>query len=343
MCLAVGGCQDAILPVAPPAPPLIEGTLFPGWWERVPRLPVGADASGAVVFGEELIVVGGWDATQERGTQTVLRMDLGWVRLGWEPLPEFPEAVVAPSLVVGDGILFAAAGVQGSIQSEGEAESPGGIWRYDPAVRTWESLGPLPHPRTHVRAVWAHDRLVVLGGRRASGEVARVEAEPHDNPLRPMLYDPQTGEWELGAAMPSDPQGSPRLDPVVVEVFGLIYVLGGRTPGGELFEDILMYEPRRDLWTRWRDPVPLPQDHMTAAVLNNRIHLLGGSDSGQGTTVHQVFDPATGEWERLRDLPEPRARAAAVSFAGSLVSLGGRAELSPATPPAFTVDVFHFP
>jgi len=53
-------------------------------------------------------------------------------------------------------------------------------------------------------------------------------------------------------------------------------------------------------WKKFAD-IPKPAIGMTTVVLNNKIHVLGGSESD----AHQVYDPASNSWTLKAPLPEP--------------------------------------
>ncbi|MBN2700986.1 MAG: hypothetical protein JXR29_06000 [Methylothermaceae bacterium] len=83
----------------------------------------------------------------------------------------------------------------------------------------------------------------------------------------------------------------------------------------------------------WREvaPAPTPRTEVTAAVLDEKIYVIGGfSPLRLGnllklsvTDAVEVYDPAEDRWEKTAPLPEPLHHAAAVSTAGRLFVFGG--------------------
>jgi N-acetylneuraminic acid mutarotase len=103
------------------------------------------------------------------------------------------------------------------------------LWSYDPTTGRWEELattdGPRPPVRSMLRAVWAGDRLLILGGYFGGvdylGDV--------------WAYDPETDGWEEMDASVSFP--TPRAAPSAVWDGERVLVFGGSggTPTSELW------------------------------------------------------------------------------------------------------------
>src|SRR5262249_36381239 len=72
-----------------------------------------------------------------------------------------------------------------------------------------------------------------------------------------------------------------------------------------------------------RTPMPTPRGALAAAVLNGRIHALGGSQR-DALNAHEVYDPATNAWRRASAMPTRRDHLAAVAFRGPAWARGGR-------------------
>jgi N-acetylneuraminic acid mutarotase len=76
----------------------------------------------------------------------------------------------------------------------------------------------------------------------------------------------------------------------------------------------------------WSDgpPLPAPRGGHAAAVLDGRIHVIGGGNSRSTIADHTVFDPRTQQWSELAPLPRSMGSPAAVVHGGVLYSVGGR-------------------
>jgi hypothetical protein len=175
---------------------------------------------------------------------------------------------------------------------------------------TWAVLAPVPTPRQEVAVVALGGRVFVIGGLGAGAQpVATVEA-----------YDPEANRWEPRAPLPV-----PVHHPAAAVVDDRLFVIGGYTGGRVRWtasQLVLEYEAARNAWTT-RTPMPTPRGALAVAVLNGRIHALGGSAQAP-VQAHEVYDPATDRWRPANPMPTARDHLAAVSFQGRVWALGGR-------------------
>src|SRR5262249_29445398 len=175
---------------------------------------------------------------------------------------------------------------------------------------SWASLATMPTARQEVAVAALRGHVWVIGGFGSTGEpTATAES-----------YDPASNAWTARAPLPVVIHHA-----AAVTVGERLFVLGGYTGGR------VSWEPSDDLWEwneprgAWepRPPMPTPRGALAAAVLNGRIHALGGSQR-DALNVHEVYDPATNAWKRANVMPTPRDHLAAVAFRGQLWALGGR-------------------
>jgi len=71
--------------------------------------------------------------------------------------------------------------------------------------------------------------------------------------------------------------------------------------------------------------MPLARDHMGIAVIDGKIHIVGGRTGGQIDNLHDhdVYDPATDQWTKAAPMPTARSGGAAVYYHGLLLFAGG--------------------
>lgn len=108
----------------------------------------------------------------------------------------------------------------------------------------------------------------------------------------------------------------------VVAVNGIIYAIGGDTPGG--FTGVVeAYDPVQRTWSL-KATKPVPVANIDGAVLGGRVYVPGGSPSaGRVTDVVEVYDPAIDQWEQVAPLPAPRAAYALTVHGEKLYLFGG--------------------
>lgn len=221
---------------------------------------------------------------------------------------------------------------------------------------SWRTLAPAPSERTEVAAAAVGTRIYVIGGYRADGgTVSTVE-----------ILDTATGRWERGpdlpvavnhamaaaaggtvylfggfqeggdasaaayrldggAWRPVSPMPQPRGAGTAVSLEREIYVAGGVNAGG-LSRQMLVYDVAADRWSAAPGP-PTPREHLGGAGFGGLVYTVGGRAGGQGNfTAFEVYDPGTGQWRKLPDLPTRRGGlAAAATCSGRIVAAGGEA------------------
>lgn len=115
-----------------------------------------------------------------------------------------------------------------------------------------------------------------------------------------------------------------------------LYAIGGfegEFPHWVMRSEVFVYDLNRGTWV---DGIPLPglQAEHVQAVINGRIHVIGGRvpesefakhfDQYVDTDAHLVFDPVAGTWARRRPAPSARNSAAATVLDGRIFVVGGR-------------------
>ncbi|WNG36954.1 kelch repeat-containing protein [Archangium violaceum] len=175
----------------------------------------------------------------------------------------------------------------------------------------------------------------IEGGPRQEHGVAALDGKIYvvagvnpANTARISVYDPQTDSWSQAAPIPM-----PMNHPNVAAAGGKLYVIGGMVSDlpwyavGNVYE----YDPQTNTWTELA-PMPAGTERGSAAVgvSGTKIYLAGGlrslaPDFQDTVATFSSYDVATGTWETLPDLPEPRDHVGGAVVDGTFYVLGGRA------------------
>jgi hypothetical protein len=235
----------------------------------------------------------------------------------------------------------------------------------------WESLPPLPTPRSEVAAASDDDRIVVAGGfDAAGGSLPTVE-----------IFDLATATWSPGPDLPvpvNHPMAATFDDTVVVlggylgpglrtptdRVFALrddgweelapmpeprgaggaatadgrLVVAGGVGPDG-LADDAFVFELTAGTWSRIEGP-PTAREHLGVAALGSDLFVVGGRTGGIGSNLAaaEAFDVGRERWRELPRMPTARGGSAATATSnGYVVSAGGEADRAFGEAEAFDV------
>jgi non-specific serine/threonine protein kinase len=176
-------------------------------WRTLPRPPdARAAAAAAATAAGKLYVVGGRSATGLAREMLVLDVrSLRWTRTAG---PTGREHLAATAL---RGVVYVLGGRQAGYDTNVAT-----FEAFDPKVRRWRRLAPIPSPRGGTGAAALAGRIVSVGGEEPAGTIATVYA-----------YDVARKRWSALPALPT-----PRHGLGVVALGGRVWaVAGGPEPG----------------------------------------------------------------------------------------------------------------
>jgi N-acetylneuraminic acid mutarotase len=115
-------------------------------------------------------------------------------------------------------------------------------------------------------------------------------------------------------------------------VNGKLYVMGGFESGfWKPVNTTYEYDPDLHRWSN-KTPLPTARGAHAAAVINGKIHLVGGAHRKlfklDNTDAHEVYDPTTDSWETLPPLPTPRDHLTVTEANGKLFVIGERIDMN---------------
>jgi N-acetylneuraminic acid mutarotase len=237
----------------------------------------------------------------------------------WHQRAPMPEQRTEVSVTT-DGRLVYVAGGFGSAQ---QPTAPRTMYAYDPETDAWTSLGAIPEGVNHAGLVHVAGKLYLVGG---FGEATFTPV----GAVR--IYDVATRSWSDGA-----PMLTARGALAVVVLDGKIHAIGGNAAAAASLDHAQhgvgadgssvgtheVYDPTTGFWSRLA-PLPTPRNHLGAAVVGGRIHVVGGRVGGNMTmTTHEIYDPGSNTWTSAPPLPTGRSGIAVVEHKGSVYVFGG--------------------
>ena len=176
------------------------------------------------------------------------------------------------------------------------------------ASGSWHDAPPMLHARSAHAVVSTGDAIYAIGGTGEGGRPV-LDVERFDGT-----------SWRNESRLPSDGLNAP-----AAAVIGRrIYVIGGfKTTTNVPTADVLVYDVDTHTWTT-AAPLAEPRGGHAAAVLDGKIHVIGGGNSRSTLANHSEYDPGTDRWTERAPLTRTKGSPAAVAFAGKLYSIGGR-------------------
>jgi len=144
------------------------------------------------------------------------------------------------------------------------------------------------------------------------------------------IFDHEAGQWRDGVAPPVEMHHFQ-----AIAFRGKIYVIGAMTgsfPDEKPLENIYIYDPHEDTWTKG-DPIPEDRRRGSsgAVVYRGMFYMICGiidGSPGSHTRWLDRYDPMTGEWKRLADAPNNRDHFNAAVIDGKIYAAGGRNTLA---------------
>ncbi len=117
----------------------------------------------------------------------------------------------------------------------------------------------------------------------------------------------------------------PRQETAVVALNDRIYVLGGFIDSQTIVSRVEAYDPKSDTWAD-SAPLPRPLHHPNAAVVEDRLYVVGALVGTQFAALGDVYryDPGTNAWTQLTSMPPGTQRGAgAAAVIGTKIYVAG--------------------
>jgi N-acetylneuraminic acid mutarotase len=112
--------------------------------------------------------------------------------------------------------------------------------------------------------------------------------------------------------------------PAAAAVGSRIYVIGGFNAVSNVpTAEVRVYDTSTRQWSM-AAPLPAPRGGHAVAVLDGRIHAIGGGNSVSTIADHSLYDPRADAWTDRAKLPRAMGSPAAAVLGGRLYSIGGR-------------------
>jgi N-acetylneuraminic acid mutarotase len=301
-----------------------------GKWTSLKPIPQGEEEVYGTAAGGKLYVLGGlgifpgWEPKQ-------MLWSFDPAGNEWTRLPNIPEGIHHPGFAAIGEKLYSIGGFTIARPATGlPAWVPSkSVWIYDTNAKSWSKGPDLPTPRGALTATAHENKIYAIGGAK-NPTYSTPELRPTvpvENMASTEVLDIATGTWSAAAPMLTarNHHGASLID-------GKIYVVGGRI--GSTFIIGLsnnvstneVYDIAKNTWAAVLG-MPTPRSGVGTAVLNGRMHVLGGeaylNDLVGTYRTHEAFDPNTNTWQRLPPMPTPRHGLAVAEIGGKMYAVSG--------------------
>jgi SSS family solute:Na+ symporter len=231
----------------------------------------------------------------------------------WSELPPLPDEIGFAGVFAGvvDGHLLVAGGANFPDGPPWDGQAKvwyDGIFLLDAPEGEWRAAGTLPDALAYGISITMDDGLICIGGsdaERCHASVVKLKLQKGAVSVHPLPSLPMPLAYSSG-----------------VRIGRTLYVMGGLTePDGRPVASLWALDLDRP-GTAWEAMPNLPGPPRMLAICgtqNSQLFVFSGTDlvpqpDGPGLTRRYLvdtwrFDPPTGDWTQLADMPEPRVAA----------------------------------
>ncbi|WP_319434766.1 protein kinase domain-containing protein [Mycobacterium sp. RTGN5] len=272
-------------------------------WAGLPDMSTARHGMAVAAVEKTVYVIGGATAVgNAQVTSTAESLKLAPRKLqpasAWRSLPDAPTARLMMAWTVLDDKIFVAGGMR-------HGEMLQLVQSYDPQTGAWQTQPPLPVPLHHATATTYRGEMVVIGG--ASDELANASNK---------VYALRGTNW---VELPSLTHARAAAGAAVVG--DKLVVTGGQN------EKKLVAQTEVFDGQSWKDvaDLPTPREHLAAVSDGTYVYTVGGRflSADKNSAAFERFDPKSGQWTKLVDMPTPRGSYGATLIDGRIVAVGG--------------------
>lgn len=272
-------------------------------WAGLPDMSTARHGMAVAAVDKSVYVIGGATAagnTQVTSTAETLKLAPRKLQPAstWRSLPDAPTARLMMAWTVLDDKIYIAGGMR-------HGENLQLVQSYDPQTGAWQTQPPLPVPLHHATAATYRGEMVVIGG--ATDELANASNK---------VYALRGSNW---VELPSLTHA--RAASAAAVVGDKLVVTGGQN-AKQLVAQTEVFDGQS-----WKDAadLPTPREHLAAVSDGKYVYTVGGRflSADKNSAAFERFDPSSGEWTRLVDMPTPRGSYGAALIDGRIVAIGG--------------------
>jgi N-acetylneuraminic acid mutarotase len=180
------------------------------------------------------------------------------------------------------------------------------LYAYDILTNTWTRRADMPRPIAKGITGVINNKLYVLTGECGQNPFGQNQCSDFFT-RRLYVYDPVTNTWDT--SLPWCPDAHVNGAGGVIN--GKFYVAGGLGRDHSWSRQLHEFDPATRKWTT-KAPMPTARSGIAAAVLGNKLYVIGGAEPGGVVNTVQAYDPVKNIWITKASMPTARAQLAAV-------------------------------
>lgn len=239
-------------------------------WRLGPELPGAETHAGVLSAGRDFILVGGFEGNVLNRTTTAGVWRWMADERVWKAGPDLPTPRAAVFAALSGTQLHAA----GGLAPDGNTDSGEHLVWDLAGAPVWTAAPPLPNPRNHGGSAAVSGQFFAVSGRHGWDEVAG------DDPALD-AFVPATNGWSPRAPLPA---ARSEIGAATIAMSdGRLLIAGGSVTGKLPSADVLVYDPRQDLWSTLPS-LPIPLKGVVAARIGSMLIVTTGSPTSTDPT-----------------------------------------------------------
>ncbi|MDX6644156.1 MAG: hypothetical protein QOD76_2118, partial [Solirubrobacteraceae bacterium] len=285
-------------------------------WKKLRSMPTPRGGLGATIVQGRLMAIGG--ETPTKALNTVEGYDIG--KDTWSTLPSMKvgrhgmaAAVIGQSVYALDGAISPTHAQPSATAEALDFAGPPAAANPKPQATPqagfqWRAIHNAPTARQQLAAAVQNGTVWIFGGLTGSVSTTKTEG-----------YDPAIDTWKSGPDLPL-----PLHHEMGATYKGEPVVMGGWIPSGAQLDATAsnrVFALRNGAWVEL-PKMNHPRAAGAAAVVGNKLVVVGGQASGQLVKTTEVFDGKS--WKDVADIPTPRDHLGAASDGKYVYAVGGR-------------------
>lgn len=286
-----------------------------GHWTSLRPLPEVRSHSPVIPYKNRLYVFGG-GSHQFKSLNTVYIYDIKNDR--WETAAPMPTKRSGTAGFLINNQMHIVGG--GFKKPDGNFQFLPTLEIYNPETDSWSAGPDMLQPHDYPAAAELDDHIYIFGGHHPEACLGGPRTDPGF--VFSERWRPGQKAWEKLADMPT-----PRFAAAAIVRDGKIDVTGGvafRPEGFNNFDFSEVYNPQNNKWHRGTDfTLPWTAAGHGLCVANGVVFFFGGYSTDNIHSRAAALAPTTSEWQRLPDMPLPRAAMGVATLDRTIYLVGG--------------------
>jgi len=289
-----------------------------GNWESIVPMEIARSHAPVITYENKIYVFGG-GGPDFSSLNSCVCYDPGTKE--WSKLQDMPTKRSGTAAFLIDDKIYVVGG--GFKKPDGNFQFLKTVEIYNPRSNSWESGPDMLQPHDYPAATQVEDRIYILGGHHPEACLGGPKTDPGFNFCE--HWSPSEENWKELSPLPT-----PRFAASALTHNGKIYTCGGvafTAEGFNNFDFFENYSLENQTWEKDKNlSLPWPAAGQGMCNVNGDFFFFGGYSTDNIHSRAAVCNANETKWERLPDMPVPRAAMGVATHNNTIYLVGGWAD-----------------